>query len=275
MSPGVPLRARSAEVAFAAILAPLTILASAGGLLLADLYRDSADILPAIRGQDLVTLLVAPATLVAARLAVRGSLRARLIEIGLLAYITYTYAGAAFGYRFNRFFLIYVALFSVSVFAIVAVVLRVADSDLRRHFDGGSPRRPVAVFLVFIAVVLAAVELSEIVRFLATGAVPESVRRAGDLTFFPYVLDLGFIAPLAVAAAVGLWREAGWSYVLAAVLLVKATTMGCALISMNWLTTRAGLPPDGLSTFYGVLAAGGLGLSVWFFRHCHAASTWR
>ena len=262
---GVP---HSAEFLLALVIAPLTSIASAGGLAFSGLYREPAGILPAMRGQDLVTLAVAPLLLVAAGLAVRGRVRARLIEIGLVGYILYTYAGAAFGYRFNPFLLIYIALCSMSVVALVVALRRFEGVDLRIHFDAAAPRRQVAGFLAAVAAILGVVELGEIGRYLVTGTIPEGVRRAGDASFFPYVLDLGFVAPLSIAAAIGLWRDTAWGYALAAVLLIKATTMGSALLSMNWLMTRAGEAPDGLTPFYLLLTAGGALLSISFFRHC-------
>ena len=86
-------------------------------------------------------------------------------------------------------------------------------------------------------------------------------QRAGGVTFFPYaVLDWGFVAPLSIAAAIGLWHATAWAHVLAAILLIKATTMGSALVSMNWFTARAGLDGDGLTPFYAALTAGGIWL---------------
>ena len=246
----------------------LAILASAGGLLFPSLYLDPPAILPAMRGQDFVTLAVAPLLLVAAGLASRGRVRARLVEIGLAGYLLYTYTGAAFGYRFNRFSLVYIALCSLSAFAVIVAVRRLNGVDVGRRFDRDVPRRQVAVFLAVIAVLLAAIELGEIGRFLVTGAVPESVQRAGGVTFFPYVLDLGFVAPLSIAAAIGLWHATAWAYALAAILLIKATTMGSALVSMNWFTARAGLDGDGLTPFYAALTAGGIWWSIRFFSHC-------
>jgi hypothetical protein len=260
------LSAGVAEFALTSAATILAMAASATGVFVPDVYRDPAAIVPAMRGQDLVTLLLAPALIAASGLAVRGSHRARLVEIGLLGYLVYTYAGAAFGYRFNRLILVYIAAFSTSAFALVHAVRQVHVPDLSPSHRT-PPRRAVAVFLLVIAGALTAIELREIGGFLATGVVPESVRRAGDATFFPYVLDLGVVVPLAVLTGIGLWKHARWSALLAGVLLVKTTTMGAALLSMNWLTERAGLPPDGLDPFYGVLALGGFGLPAgWFTR---------
>jgi hypothetical protein len=150
---------------------------------------------------------------------------------------------------------------------VIAALRALDNAGAPPRFDRRLPRRPVSIFLASIASLLLLIEIPEIVGFLRSGVVPESVRRAGDATFFPYVLDLGVIVPLAVAGAVGVWRESAWGGVLAAILLVKTATMGAALLAMNWLTARAGLPPDGLTPFYALLTAGGLGFGAWFFRY--------
>jgi len=102
------------------LMVPLAAIASALGLGLPDLYRETAWTVPQVRGQDFVTLVVVPALFAAPSKARRGSARGA-IWIGLLGYLFYTYTGAAFAYRFNELFLLYVVLFSLSIFALVAI----------------------------------------------------------------------------------------------------------------------------------------------------------
>jgi len=110
-------------------------------------------------------------------------------------------------------------------------------------------------------------ELAQIVPALAAGRVPELIARSQGAGNFVYVLDLGVVAPLAVLAAVWLWRGAPWGDVLGAVILIKATTMGFALLAMTWFAVRAGQPLErGLTIAYGVMALGSLAMSIWFLR---------
>ena len=68
----------------------------------------------ALRGGVLVSLLVAAPILIAALvLAVRGSIRAQPVLIGMLAYTLYDYAYYTFGAAFNDVFLLHIALFLV------------------------------------------------------------------------------------------------------------------------------------------------------------------
>src|SRR3712207_6077735 len=78
----------------AATIALLAVVASAGGLFWAGLYRDNPLVTAAFRGNDLITLVVAvPGLISALFMARRGSARAELIGMGLLAYMLYRSRG--------------------------------------------------------------------------------------------------------------------------------------------------------------------------------------
>lgn len=260
----------SARVAYTltALIVVLAAVAAAGGLFIRGLYREPAEFVPVLQGQDLVTLIASPVLAVSLLAAVRGSARARIVWIGLLGYMLYTYIGASLGYRFNQFFLLYVALFSLTIFTLVTAVSCTDVAGLHRRFDASAPRKPVAVFLVMIAVMLAVIELGENIRFLTTGAIPKTITDSGGITNFVYVLDLGIIVPLALLSVTFLWRRAPWGYLLAGVILVKGATMGLALLSMELFSVLAGRGTDGLEILWAVIAFGSLGMAIWLLRHC-------
>jgi hypothetical protein len=250
-------------------IVPLAATASAAGLILPGLYRDPSAVVPAMRGQDLVVLLCLPVLVGTIGRVQRGSPRATLIWIGLLGYLVYTYTGAAFAYRFNHLFLIYIALFSLSAAALLAALRGIDMIELARKFDPATPRRPVAAYVVFIALLLGVSELSQLISALVYGRVPALISRSEGAGNFVYVLDLGIIAPLALLAAMWLLQERPWGYVLAGFMLIKAITMGLALLAGTWLSVRAGAGFElGLTLGYAVIAFGSMGAVLWFFRHC-------
>jgi hypothetical protein len=57
----------------------------------------------------------------------------------LLGYLFYTYAGAAMAYYVNIFTLVYVALFSLSIFALVVVLTGLDVDALQHRFDACVP----------------------------------------------------------------------------------------------------------------------------------------
>jgi hypothetical protein len=252
-----------------AIIILLVCIASAGGLWITGLYRDSATIVPALRGQDLVTLLIQPALFATILISRNGSTRAKLIWLGLLGYLLYTYLGAALGYYLNNFTLMYIAIFSLSFFAILSVLSSLDLKALSSKFDLAAPRVPVILFLLLIAFMLGTLELLENFKFIQTAVIPAGMKMAGGTNYFVYTLDLGLIVPLSVLSAWWLWQRKAWGFVGAGVMLIKASAMGLALLAMNLFSLDAGQKSDGLVGLWAFIALGGYGLSLWLFRHCH------
>ena len=260
---------RIATVATIAAL-PLAGAASLAGLSMRDLYG-ATPLAPAMRGQDLLTLLILPVLAAAVAGARRQSPRATVVWLGLVGYLLYTYTGAAFAYRFNRLFLVYVALFGLSALALGAGALGIDVARLHRRLDA-APRGALAVFLTATALLLLA-ELGQIVPALITGTTPALIARSDGAGNFVYVLDLGVVVPLALVAAAGLRRRAPWADVLGGCLAIKAATMGLALMAMAWFSVREGQLADAAPTVaYAVMTAGGLAMSFWFLTARRAFS---
>lgn len=262
-------RLRTAHLLTLAIVV-LAFLASAAGFV-PGLYRDNAWVTPQNQGADFVTLVLAiPVLAAAARLATTGSARAAIIWCGVLGYLWYVYTGAAFAYALNGAFLLYVALFALTIAAIAALATRLDVGSIWLRFDSRAPTRPVAVYMVFVSVMLCVLWLGQLIPFFLTGELPASLVQAGGQTMFVYVLDLGVVVPLAMLGAVWLWRSQPWGAVIAGFVLVKVATMGCALLSMTWFLARSGQPVEMmLSLVWVFLAASGVAMAFWFLRHCH------
>lgn len=253
------------------IVLVLAAIASAGGIFLHDLYKGSAWVLSATRGQDWFTLLVAvPVTAVALVLGRRGSTRAKLALIGLVGYFFYTYTGAALAYALNNFFLIYVALFTLTILTLGAWVSTLDLANLGRSFDAGVPRRSTSIFLIIIGMMLVIGEVGQLIPFFTDGTLPLPMQLAEADNFFVYALDLGLVAPFAVLAGVWLWQRKAWGYLLAGFMLSKSAVMGLMLLFTNGYGWIIGSTIDSIDLLvaYGVIGFGGLGMAVWYLRHC-------
>jgi hypothetical protein len=198
------------------------IAASAGGLWIDGLYQDPASVSAVFRGYDLVTLMVAAPLLAVTLLpSLRDSPRARLVWVSMLAYSAYNYAVYVFGAAFNDFFLVHVALFSLSVFALVLALGTLDVTGIGWQFRERTPVRWISGVLMFLALGLGAMWIFYSLRFAVTGEFPEEsllVLPAANV-HLAYVLDLSLLVPGYALAAVLLWRRAAWGYVLATVLL--------------------------------------------------------
>lgn len=260
----VPRRYRLTSLAVLVLAA----LASGVGLFVEGFYhRDAAVLLPQSYGQDLLTLAVAvPVLALSLSFASRGSLRGYVAWLGTLGYLLYTYATYAIIAQFNELFLVYVAAFGLSLFTLGGGLLRLDPTRLQRAF-GDRRVWPYVALQALVAVVVGALWLSEIVAATLAGTVPSSVAGTGLPTNVVHVLDLGVVLPAFALSAYLLGRRRPWGYALTGVLLVKATTLGLAILSMAFFMLRAGetVPPPMLVTF-GLLSALGLLATAGFLR---------
>jgi hypothetical protein len=198
------------------IVVTASVVASLGGLLVHNLYRDDSTwATAALRGGDLVTLLImAPALVVAVFLTNGGSARATLVWIGLLAYGVYNFAFYVFGAAFNDLFLVHVVAFSSSVFALIALLPRVDVARIARRFDPRTPRRTVAGLLVLVGLGFAALWITFSVQYAVTGSLSLGAATLSGMHLV-FALDLSLMAPSMVLGGVLLWKRRPWGLVLA------------------------------------------------------------
>jgi len=186
-------------------------------------------------GQDLANLAVA-VLLIACVIRMRGgSGNAVLVWLGGLLYLIYAFAIYAFDLHFNRWFLAYVAVLGLSLYAFIwGLAARdpaTPASALRNH----PQRRGAASLLVAIGVLFALLWLSDIVPHL-------SLVETGLLTNPVHVLDLAFVLPAMIVTGVLLWRGQPAGLLFAVPLLVFAVTMGVGILALFGLSVRRGIP---------------------------------
>src|SRR5512147_2320212 len=164
---------------FAWLAAGLAALAAAAGLF-AGVYRDAPPMVDQAQAADIATLFIAVPALVSA--LVRGR---RVIAAAVLAYLAYTYAIFSFEIVLNPMAAVYIAILSLSLWALVLGI-----RDLASATDGASlPRRTSACFLGVIALLFAVLWLSEIAGSITSGAQPPAVAELNVPTSAVYALD--------------------------------------------------------------------------------------
>lgn len=216
-------------------IAVLLFSATVGGLYLPGLYRDVPYNAVQAQGQDLVSLMVGlPLLIISLLYTIRGSERALLVWLGTLMYILYTYLTYAFNSVFNEFFLVYVALVSLSFFTLVNALLHIDAKQLRLHFSEKTPVKTVSIYLLAVALLVFLGWMKQILPALLTGQLPESITLARTPSNPVFVLDLALLLPAFCLAAIWLWRRQPWGYILGGIFLVKALTLTLAILSMSW-----------------------------------------
>lgn len=216
--------------------------------------------------QDVVTLAIAiPLLMMSMWLARRGGVRGKLLLAGTLGYFLYTYASYAFGAAYNPLFLVYVALFSLSLFGFVLAIMSVDLTTLPNHFSERLPRRSVSVFLYVLGAFLLLAWLGRIVPPLLANVPPEGIE--SYTTLIIQALDLGLVIPVALLAGLLLWRKRPWGYLLASVVLVKGLTLSLAVSAMVVNMMRAGVTVSVVeAVVFPTVALLDLGLTVALLR---------
>ena len=195
-----------------------------------------------MQANDAVTLVLGlPLLAISFWRASRGSLRGQIVLTGTLGFFLYTYMSMCFGTAYNRLFLVYVALFGLSLYAFILSMLSFDLRSLPAHFSDRLPRRWIAGLLLFAAAFLALAWLGRIAGTFAPGSIAplENVT-----TMFIQAMDLALIVPLCVLGAVLLLRRSVWGYLLVSVGMLKFVTMGSAVSLMALNMARVGAPID-------------------------------
>ncbi|HEX5840233.1 MAG TPA: hypothetical protein VFY26_20510, partial [Anaerolineales bacterium] len=178
------------------------------------IYRnDAAFRAPIFRGTDAVTLFVCvPVLLLALAWYRRGSLRGGLLLTSMLAYFLYNSASLGFGAAYNNILLLYIASFSLSLFALVLAVQCIDLETLAARTSRQLPRTWISIFL-FVAGLSLMVWVMDIVVALASNSIPGTLGPYS--TEATYMLDLGIILPAAYLAGILVLRRSPWGTLLA------------------------------------------------------------
>jgi hypothetical protein len=249
-------------------IAVLAAIAAGVGFFVEDLYRDASLNAAQAVGQDLVTLAVAlPVLVISAILALRSSMRARLVWLGAIGYLVYTYASYALAIKFNALFLVYVALLGCSLYALIGGLATTDFAAIKARFSRGTPVKAVSIFLGLVAVLFYFMWLSEDVPALLAGVVPQGVVDGEAPTDVVHVLDMAWILPANALTAMWLWRGRPLGYALAGTLLSFLSLLVLAIMSMIVFEVLYGLAAGvGIAVFFGVVFAISLGMLVWYLR---------
>ncbi len=193
-------------------------------------YFDTISFAAQQEGNDLITLTVGlPLLAISTFLAFRGSLRGRLALTGTLGFFLYTYMSMSMLSSYNVLFLVYVALFSLSLFAFILSMMSFDLTDLPQHFSSRLPHGWIAGLMFLVGGFLLLAWLGRIVPPLLQNQTPDL---ENTTTLVIQAMDLGMIVPLATLSGILLLRRSPWGYLLASVTLMKGVTLGLAVSAM-------------------------------------------
>lgn len=221
-------------------------------------------------GSDIVSLVLAVPLLVVAAFAYRrGTVRGRLLLSGALTWPLYLYATLALGTAFNSLFLVYVAAFSASLFALVLTIGSLDLATVERRL-ARLPSPGIGWFLLACGVLTFIVWMMPLVGALAGGVPPGLLQTSA--TMVTDALDLAIITPLCAAGGILLLTgRLAAGYRIAFPLLTLLCVLGPAIVLQTILQLRSGVvfqPPEVIGPIAGflVLAAVAVVLVVMILR---------
>lgn len=192
---------------------------------------------------------------------------ARLVWLGGLIYLVYTYVIAAFDHSFNSLFLVYVALLGCSLYALIGGLATMDIARIKAGFAKTTPVKAVNIYLAVLTVLFYILWLNEIIPALAAGEIPQSIQSNGTPTNAVHVLDMVWILPAFGTTAVSLWRIQALGFTLAGALLYYGVLLILAILSTMVAMVREGQPvviPQ--VVIFGVLFAISFGMLIWYMN---------
>ena len=179
---------------------------------------------------DFVRLLVGiPLLLISFVFYLRGSVRGTVVLIGCVASFLYQYLLWTFDWAYNSLFLVYVALFSLSLWTSVFVVVGVDRLQIQAAIKEHFPVRTMAVFSFAVGGLLFLKCLGEIMPSISSGTMPAGA--TGYYTLVDQALDLGLLTPFCVLTGVLLLRRNWLGYLLFSSLLIILISVGLSVIA--------------------------------------------
>lgn len=173
--------------------------------------------------------LAIPMLAVAFGLHRRGSVRGSLLFVGMLASFLYKYVLWAFDWAYNPLYLIYVALFSLSLWTLVLVLNGLDNAQIRAAIGRRFPVRTLATFSFAVGALLLLKCLSEIVPTVQSNTLPPAA--TGYYTLVDQGLDLGVLTPFCVMTGLLLVKRTILGYVLSTSALILSLTIGLSVIT--------------------------------------------
>ncbi len=197
------------------------------------LYKyDSSSIVAQAKAQDALTLFIAvPLLLVGMYFTGKKSLRGQMLLTGLLGYFLYTYGSMSFASAYNPLFLVYVALFALSLFAFILAMMAVDVDEVNARLSAKFPRTGLSVVCIVMGTFfLLTWAGGRVLAPLMAGTTPDVLEHYATLVI--QVLDLGVLMPAAFLTAYLLLRRERWGVPLAVIFMIKGATLASAVSMM-------------------------------------------
>ena len=221
-------------------LAAFSAVAAGATFFVPGVLRGTAVMNGSARGTAIVMLVAGvPALLAAMYLAARGSLRARIVWVGIAAYFGYNGVMFVISTPMNQLYLLYEAVLGLSIWSVVLAAAAIDREFLRDSFKKSFPRRALAIYTLVIVALNSFVWLSGAVPATFETAGPKVLAGTGLTTVPTYDQDLAFWLPFIAVAAVWMWRGIEWGRLIVGATLAFWVLEGIGVAVDQWLGSAA------------------------------------
>ena len=244
----------------------LAVTGSAVALSIRSIYAGLTPIfLPQALAQDLANLaIVSPAWLVLVVMALRGSVRAYLLWLGVLTFTVYNYVIYTFSIPFGPLFLVWVAVLGLCLYSLIGGLAVLDHKSIQLAYTSRTATRVVAWFLMVTGLLFALLWLSEDVPAVLSGTTPQAVLDMALPTNPVHILDLAFFLPAAIATGALLLGGRPLAYTVAPAFLVFLILTGIPILLTPVVQAAGGEAAAwGVTVPIGTLTALLLGILVW------------
>jgi hypothetical protein len=228
-------------------------------------YKETLSSQAQVVGQDLVNLFLGvPALALSMYYSKKGSIKAKIILIGVLAYFAYTFLSYGVLFKLNPGFIVYTADFAFSLYA---TLLAMAGLNLEGFHVRASPgtRRNAQIVMVLVIIIMLILWTPDLAAYYLQGRIPSAITQEGFHTLIIPFQDLSIILPLTILTIWLIRREKVWGYILAPIILVKVFSIAVAVIGMILVMYIYGTPLD--ITQIGIFFGAGLVISCYIRRY--------
>lgn len=195
---------------------------------------------PISRGTDFTVLFFAvPALVVALLLDIKKrSIKTKMFQMSVISIFAYYSASMALGVTYNILHLVYIALFSSSLFALIILTGSLNSKQFTVN-AAKFPYKGLYIFLAFTGIVLIIAWLPDIISSLVEGRSLALIEIY--TTEITYVLDMGIIGPASLICLLQLKQRKNMGYIMSVMLLTLCTAVGIMVPAQTIFQWAAGI----------------------------------
>jgi uncharacterized membrane protein len=196
---------------------------------------------PIFVGSDLTMLILVLPLLVVGfiRNVMARSMKSKLFLASILGVVLYYAASISFGITYNSLHLLYILLFSASLFTMIQTIRDINPDKLRASQKMILPTRGITLFLILSGIALFIAWLPDIIPTIINGTpLPLIEVYTTEIT---YVIDMGIISPMMFLCLYLLKKKDGLGDVVLALALTLCGVMGIMLPIQTAFQLLAGI----------------------------------